>query len=57
MKLCLSDIVHTQRFVFKIAALSSVSKGLRATSIELREEFGRCLGELGAVGPGKYVLV
>ena len=28
VKLCLSDVVHTQRFVLKIAALSSVSKGL-----------------------------
>ncbi len=57
MKLCLSDVVHTQHFVLKIAALSSVSKGLRGTSFELREEFGKCLGELGAVGPEKYVLV
>ena len=27
-ELCLSDIVHTQGFVLKITALSSVSKGL-----------------------------
>ena len=31
-------------------------RGLRGTSFELREEYGRCLGELGAVDPGKYVL-
>ena len=40
----------------KLLLCPQLLKGLRGTSFELREEYGRCLGELGAVDPGKYVL-
>jgi len=33
--------------------VTTILKGLRGSNIELREEYGRCLGELGAIDPGK----
>lgn len=33
-----------------------IFRSLRGAGIELREECGRCLGELGAIDPGKYVI-
>jgi len=32
---------------------TQILKGLRGSNVELREEYGRCLGELGAIDPGK----
>ena len=28
---------------------------LRGADVELREQYGKCFGELGAIDPGKYV--
>lgn len=35
--------------------LLQIFHSLRGAGIELREECGKCLGELGAIDPGKYV--
>jgi len=32
---------------------TKILKGLRGSNVEIREEYGRCLGELVAIDPGK----
>ncbi len=48
-----SSLMSTYLMVLYI--LGKIFNSLRGSGIELREICGKCLGELGAVDPGKYV--
>lgn len=42
-------------FINVTALILQLLSSLRGADVELRELYGKCLGELGAIDPGKYV--